>query len=88
MTRLAQQRRRPFRFPERTVAVELVERRGRGRVLVHRSTRPGVEWQATWFDANGEPWGHTEHATLDEAVRRHRDSGSRIVEVHVAPAVP
>ena len=37
--------------------------------LVHRATRPGVEWQGTMFDTDG-PYGHIEGKTREGVMRR------------------
>jgi hypothetical protein len=36
---------------------------GRHRVLIHRSTRRSGWWQATFFDEEGQPYGHVESST-------------------------
>jgi len=39
-----------------------------GGTLIHRSTRVPGTWQITTFGHDGEPWGHREAATLQEAL--------------------
>jgi len=48
--------------------IELVDRHG-GVALIHRATRPGVEWQGSKFDSRG-PYGHVEAQTREDAVRQ------------------
>ena len=47
--------------------------------VIHRSTYPGVTWQLSRFDEHG-PWGHSDHDTLDDAIREGRTYHSYFVD--------
>lgn len=45
-----------------------LERQG-GKIIIHKSTRPGVAYQVTQIDNRG-PSGHTDSRSLDAAIKR------------------
>ncbi len=55
----------------------VIRNTARGCVSLTKSTRRGVEWQITTWDADGEPLGHIESNDLDSALKTLRE-----LEVH------
>lgn len=47
--------------------------------VLHRSARPDTPYQVTHLNAEGEPWGHAEPKTLEEAFAVLRDYSRRPV---------
>ncbi len=43
-----------------------------GKIIIHKSTRPGVAYQVTQIDSRG-PSGHSDAGSLDDAIKRAWD---------------
>ena len=65
---------------EDAIAGVLLQTRWGTDIILTRSARDPGYWQASRLDKDGEPWGHSLHGTLEEALKEERRS-AHIVKI-------
>ena len=53
---------------------------GEAPALIHKDPRRPGKWRVTWFGRDGQPWGHNEPDTYEDALRLVQEDGLSLAD--------